>query len=159
MLSEIIADEIDVVGSLFMVAIGFGAGIIGGIVGFQYQRRHDRMAASAEARRHFRARLTGRLDEIVAFWNAGGESELAFEPVRKKFEMFGRRISKDLSDLPVPLRPEIRTEFEGLIAALNRVRDLDRTARDIGHLEDEGEAAVEKAERIRALKVEWFATE
>ncbi len=159
MLSEIIADEIDIVGPLAQVALGIGAGIIGGIVGFHYQRRHDRMAATAEARRHYRARLTGRMDDIVTFWNAENASGLSFEPVQKKFEVFDRRISKDLSSPPVPLRPAIRAEFQGLIAAMNRVRELDPATGDADSLRDESETVVETAERIRSLKVEWFAAE
>ena len=66
MVPEIIADEIGFRRSPMTVG-RLGAGIIGGIVGFHYQRRHDRMAATAEARRHYRARLTGRMDDIVTF--------------------------------------------------------------------------------------------
>jgi len=144
------------VGSLFQVCLAFVAGVLGGIVGFRYQRQRDQRVASEEARRHYRARVTGWLDEIITFWNAENASGLSFAPVQRKFEIFARRISKDISNPPVPLRPGIKTELQGLIASLNRVRDLDPAENDADHLREATRPVIEKAEWIRRLNTEWF---
>lgn len=153
---EIIAEEIDLAGSLFQVCLAFCAGILGGVVGFRYQRQHDQKVASEEARRHYRARVTGWLDEIVTFWKAENASGLSFVPVQRKFEISARRISKDISNPPVPLRPGIKTELQDLIASLNRVRDLDPAENDVDRLREAAGPVIEKAEWIRGLNTEWF---
>jgi hypothetical protein len=151
-------DDIPFIGFLGQTLIAFLAGILGGIVSFRYQKRYERKTAEKDARREFTARLLGRLEEIVNFWDTenSGPGPM-IKSIQNQFGISATQIRKDISNPPNPLRPEIKAEFQDLIVALNRIYKyppVGSTSYPV--FIAECNAIIEKVEHIKTLDAEWF---
>ena len=145
----------------FIVAlIGFFGGIAGGIlvntVSHYLNKQADKREAADEARRIYKAGLLGLLNEIITIWDAENASGLNPKPIKNKFDIIRQQISKEISNPPVPLRPEINAEFQELIVALNKVRDTPIMAGMNDYLRTKCNPVLEKVKHIKALDTEWF---
>lgn len=151
------SDDLSVIGSLIDGAIAIGSATIGVIFGIQYQKRVDKKEAAENARLEYKARLIGRLDEILTYWNAESASNPTFKPVQHRFAIFADQINKDISNPPLPLRPEILSEFQELIVALKRVsKFLTAIGGRYNEFLAEVGAVTEKVKHIKNLDPEWF---
>lgn len=150
------AEDVSLIVFLGQTLIAFLAGILGGIVSFRYQKRYERKTAAEDARRDYMAGLLGLLTEIITIWDAENASGFNPRPIKNKFDIIRQQILKEVSNPPVPLRPEINAEFQELIVALNKVRDMPVMAGLNEHLRTKCNTVLEKVKHIKALDPEWF---